>query len=108
MKNTSTNVVIHFLSHKKIKKINPKLQEDTHEESLEDCLSWWWRTRMYKIGKIISGCEDFNDNWLVKMMVISLIVVFGSSLVEKLVIVNYTLSRNNYWLKNEVLDLRKM
>jgi hypothetical protein len=41
MKNTSTNVVIHFLSHKKIKKINPKLQEDTHEESLEDCLSWW-------------------------------------------------------------------
>jgi hypothetical protein len=34
------NVVINFLPHKKIKKKIEKIQEDTHEESLEDCPSW--------------------------------------------------------------------
>jgi hypothetical protein len=32
-------------SRKKEKK-NLKIQEDTHDESLEDCPSWWWRTKM--------------------------------------------------------------
>jgi hypothetical protein len=41
-------------------------------------------------------------------MVLSSVVVFGFPLVEKWVIVNDTLVRNNYWLRNEVLDLHKM
>ena len=43
-------VVINFLPvkklRKKIEKENPKIQEDTHKESLEDCPSWWLRTKM--------------------------------------------------------------
>jgi len=57
------HVVFHFLHHKKInkRKKKSKIQEDIHEESLEDCPScgegpkWQvksWSIRMYKIDKI--------------------------------------------------------
>jgi len=49
------NVVINFLPHKKIKKKIEKIQEDTHEESLEDCPSWCWRTKL--TSKKVGGLE---------------------------------------------------
>jgi hypothetical protein len=45
------NCCYQFLTHKKIKKKNPKIQKDIHKESLEDCLSWWLRTKMTS-GKV--------------------------------------------------------
>lgn len=33
-------------NEKKIEKKNPKKQEDTHEENLKHCTSWWLKTKM--------------------------------------------------------------
>jgi hypothetical protein len=44
-------VVTHFWPHKKINKKKSKIQEDIHEESLEDCSSWRWKTKITS-GKV--------------------------------------------------------
>jgi len=47
---------------KKNRKRKSKIQEDIHEESQEDCPSWWWKT------KITSGkAGGLTCTWLTKL-----------------------------------------
>jgi hypothetical protein len=52
------------------RKIKSKIQEDIHEENLEHCPSWWWKTKMKggKVGepKYIKLVKLATQFWLTK------------------------------------------
>jgi hypothetical protein len=63
--NSERVVVFYFWPHKKIKKRkkNQKIKEDTHEESPEDCLGWWWNTKTTS-----TKVEGPECTWLAKLV----------------------------------------
>jgi len=69
---------------KKNRKRKSKIKEDIYEESLEDCPSWWWRTKMTrgKVGgpKYVRLTKLATQFWLTKGLINENIFIWGKEI----------------------------